>query len=444
MSQPSRTVSWRTAASIAVANMVGTGVFTSLGFQLIDLESGFALLALWLVGGVVALCGALTYGELAAALPRSGGELNFLSNLYHPAVGFLAGWISVVMGFALPIALAAMAFGDYWHQVFPNIPALPTACLVVAAVTAAHLVDLRVGAWFQNVFTIFKVGLIVVFIAVTGAWFLGGGAAQTISFAPDAQAWGEIFSAPFAVSLLYVMFAYTGWNAATYIIDEIETPEKSVPRALVLGTLLVTILYTGLNWSFLVAAPAEDMRGQVEVGHIAASYVFGPEGGRWMSAFLCFALISSISAMTWAGPRVTQVLGQDYAFFRWFAQTAEQGVPRRAVVTQSLLVIVLLVTSDFQSLLIYTQFTLALSSALTVAGVFILRRRAQAESLPYRTWLYPLPPLIFLVISLTTLAFTLEQHPWESILGLVTVLLGLPIYLLSPKIAGDPPSPTLR
>ncbi|MEO1086544.1 MAG: amino acid permease, partial [Acidobacteriota bacterium] len=220
--KPARnSISLTTATSIAIANMVGTGVFTSLGFQLADLRSGFSILLLWVLGGLIALCGALTYGELASALPRSGGELNFLTHTYHPAVGFLAGWISVVVGFTLPIALAAMAFGSYFSRVVANVSPLTLSCGVVAVITAAHLRDLRIGSLFQNLFTLFKVLLIIGFIAA--AIVLGD--PSQVSFAPTAEAWGEITGGPFAIALLYVMYAYTGWNASVYVMDEVERPE---------------------------------------------------------------------------------------------------------------------------------------------------------------------------------------------------------------------------
>ncbi|MEM6793175.1 MAG: amino acid permease, partial [Acidobacteriota bacterium] len=184
-----------TATSIAVANMVGTGVFTSLGFQLADIQSGFALLMLWLLGGLIALAGALTYGELAAALPRSGGELHFLSSIFHPAVGFLAGWLSVLVGFTLPIALAAMAFGSYFARLLPSSSPVAVSCALVCLVTAAHLRDLRLGSWFQNVFTLFKVALIVGFVAAAVALADAG----SMSFAPSAQGFREILSGPYAI-----------------------------------------------------------------------------------------------------------------------------------------------------------------------------------------------------------------------------------------------------
>ncbi len=427
------TVSLTTATSITVANMVGTGVFTSLGFQVIDIHSGFALLLLWIAGGVFALCGALSYGELAAALPRSGGEFHFLTSIFHPALGFLAGWVSLTVGFAAPIALAAMAFGQYFARIVPGLPALGASCAVVALVTVAHLRGLRFSSSFQNVFTVVKVGLVLVFVAAAAF----GERSAAIDFTPRAEDLDVVMGSPFAISLLFVMFAYSGWNASTYITGEVVDPAKNVPRSLVLGTTLVMLLYVALNWAFLVISPIADLAGQVEIGHIVAVEVFGQVGGRWMSAMLCIALISTISAMTWAGPRVTQTMGQDFAFFRAFAVTHHGGSPRRAILLQAAIVLVLLLTAAFEVVLVYIQFTLVLSSFLTVLGVFELRRKAPDLPRPYKTWGYPVTPLLFLVISLATMGHTLVTRPWESLAGLVTVAAGLPIYWLSPRRAAE-------
>lgn len=427
MKAPRGSISLPTATALTVANMIGTGIFTSLGFQVVDIRSGFSLLLLWALGGILALCGALSYGELATALPRSGGEFNFLGRIYHPLVGFLAGWVSLTVGFAPPIALAAMAFGRYFNRVFPVASPVALSCGLVILVTLANLYNLRLGSFFQNVFTLFKVALILVFVGA--AAFLVE-APQAVSFAPSMADLGIVTGAPFAIALLFVMYAYTGWNAATYIIDEVERP-VDVARALMLGTGLVTFLYLALNWAFLRAAPMADMAGQVEVGHVAAAGIFGPQGGRWMSALLCIALVSTISAMTWAGPRVTQVMGQDFAFFRRLARTSSGGIPRRAMWLQTALVILLLLTSTFEAVLIYTQLILAVSSSLTVLGVFVLRRREPDLPRPYRTWGYPVTPLLFLAISLVAMGYTLVTHPKESLAGLLTVLVGWPIYALS-------------
>ncbi len=425
-------ISLTTATSITVANMIGTGVFTSLGFQVADVHSGFALLMLWVIGGVFALCGALAYGELAAALPRSGGEFHFLSRVFHPSLGFLTGWVSLTVGFAAPIALAAMAFGRYWTRVFPGVSPLLASCVVVTLVTLVHLHDLRFGSLFQNFFTVFKVALIVVFI---GAAALSG-TPSAISFAPRSGDFSAMLGAPFAISLLFVTYAYAGWNAATYVTGEVANPAKAVPRSLALGTGLVMVLYVGLNWAFLASAPIAELEGQIEVGHVAAEKIFGATGGALMSSMLCIALVSTISAMTWAGPRVTQVMGQDFAFFRALAATHAGGSPRRAILLQTAIVFALLVSSTFEAVLVYIQFTLIASSLLTVLGVFYLRRTEPDLPRPYKTWGYPVTPLLFVAISVVTMGHTLFTRPWESLAGLVTVLAGLPIYWLSPRI-GD-------
>ena len=225
---PRRTVGFFTATSIVIANIIGTGIFTSLGFQLADIQSGFPLLMLWVIGGTAALCGALCYGELSAALPRSGGEYHFLSQIYHPALGFMAGFVSATVGFAAPIALAAMAFGTYFAGVFAFGSPLVLSFVVVWVVAVFHLRNLQVGSTFQNLWTIVKLLLIGALIA---AGFLVE-PKQEITFLPQAGDTNSIFSGAFAVALVYVMYSYSGWNASSYIIGEVKKPEKNVPRSL--------------------------------------------------------------------------------------------------------------------------------------------------------------------------------------------------------------------
>lgn len=411
--------------------MIGTGVFTSLGFQVADVKTGFALLTLWTLGGVLALCGALAYAELAAALPRSGGEFHLLSRSIHPAVGFLGGWISVAAGFALPIALAAFAFGEYFARVVPGSSPLLLSCALVAAVTLFHLFTLRLGSSFQNLFTSLKLVLVLIFIALPFFTEKRSG----IGFMPQPEDAGMIWNPGFGVSLLFVMYAYTGWNAATYIVGEVRDPTRNVPRALFASTALVTVLYVAVHWAFLTTTPIDDLVGQLEVGHVVASGIFGETAGQWMSALLCIALVSSVSAMTWAGPRVTQTMGEDYPLFRVLAVTNRAGVPARAILLQTTIVLVMLLTSTFKSMLVYVQMILTLSSALTVIGVFVLRHRAPHLERPYKTWGYPVTPALFLLISGVAMLYTMYNQPWESLAGLVTVVLGLPVYWLSRRSA---------
>ena len=422
-------ISLFTAINIVVANMIGTGVFTSLGFQVLDIKSGFALLSLWMVGGIFALCGALSYGELGAAMPRSGGEFHYLSRIYHPALGFLSGWVSVTVGFAAPIAAAAMALGQYLSKVFPALMPTAIALVVVIGVSLIHAQNIKLGSYFQNVFTPLKV-LLIIFLVVSGFILAKP---QDINFLPATGDLNLIFSSPFAVSLVFVMYSYSGWNASVYIASEVKDPEKNVPRSLFLGTLIVLVLYLLLNFIFLYTTPIEELAGKVEVGYIAANRIFGPAGGQIMSLLISLGLLSSISSMVWAGPRVTQVIGEDFTLFRLLATKNANGVPYYALLIQLAIVLVLIITSSFQVLVTYLSFTLTLSSFLTVLGVFVHRLRYPEVPRPYKTWGYPLTPLIFLFISLWMLIYIFRDRPMESIAGLGTILIGLPVYLIASK-----------
>ena len=417
-----------TATAIAVADMVGIGVFTSLGFQVRDIQSAFSLIMLWVVGGGVALAGALCYGELAAALPRSGGEYNFLSRIYHPSIGFMAGWLSATVGFAAPIALAAMAFGAYLKGIVPSAPSqLLLALLVTWLVTAVHLLGLRMSASFHNISTIFKVILIVVFIVAAFAV----GEPQPISFTPKIADFSAMTSAPFAISLVFVMYSYSGWNASVYVAGEMRNPQRDVPRALFAGTLIVTLLYVGLNAAFIYTTPLEKMAGELEVALIVGKHVFGDTGGRIAGALICFGLISAISAMVWIGPRVTQVMGQDLPLFSVFSRETKAGVPAGAILLQLTIVTLLIGTQSFEGVLEFIQFSLTLSSFLAVLGVIVLRQTHPDLERPYRVWGYPFTPAVFLCVTLFMLIYLLVERPFQSLGGLLLLVVGLAVYGLA-------------
>lgn len=433
-------VSTVTATAIAVADMIGIGVFTSLGFQVGGIPSAFSLVMLWAVGGITALCGALCYAELAAALPRSGGEYNFLSRIYSPAVGFLAGWISATVGFAAPIAVAAMAFGTYFMGAFPGLldgvvsPAVASLILGLALawiVSLVHLSGLKQSSRFQNVSTAIKVVLIVGFI-VAG---LAVGTPQPISFAPSSQDLGYIFSAPFAISLVFVMYSYSGWNAATYIINEVRDPERTLPRSLLAATLIVLVLYVALNAVFLYTTPMSKMAGQINVAQIAGAEIFGDAGGRLVAALICIGLVSAVSAMVWIGPRVTMVIGEDLAGLRFFARKTKAGVPAPAILFQLAVITLLLFTQSFEAVIDYIQFSLTVCTFLAVLGVIVLRWTQPGLRRPYRVWAYPLTPVVFLAVTGFMLYFLVTQKPMQSIAGLLTMLAGLAVFAVSRRLA---------
>ncbi len=393
MSPPKAKIGLWTATFMVIANMVGTGVFTSLGFQVVDIKSGFPIEMLWILGGIAALCGALTYGELGTALPRSGGEYHLLSRIVHPMVGFLSGWVSATVGFAAPTALAAIAFATYLAAVVPSIPVVHTAALVVLLFTGLHCWSIVWGSRFNNVLTSLKV--ILLLLIIIAAFRVP--AAQDVTFLPRPGDFGLLLTPAFAVSLVYVAFAYTGWNAAIYIVGEMEDPRRDLPRALFTGTAVVLVLYALVNYAFLHTVPFEVLEGQIEVGYLSATRIFGETGGAIMAVTIALILTSTISVMIFVGPRIVQVMGEDFPLLRKFSQRNASGIPVYAILVQCLITLAFIYTATFQQVLLYAGFTLNLITAVTVAGIFVLRRSEPGIERPYRTWGYPWPPIVFLL-----------------------------------------------
>ncbi|MBP6602804.1 MAG: APC family permease [Verrucomicrobiales bacterium] len=414
-----------TAIAIVVANMIGVGVFGSLGFQVAGIPSGFPIMLLWLIGGLVSFCGAVCYAELASMFPKSGGEYHLLSRSWNPFIGFLAGWLSVTVGFAAPVAANASLLGGYLGEITGKAPAW-FSIPVVLLITLIHLGKLSNIGLFQSGFTYAKVALILV---LGGLGFLIG-TAQPISFLPVEGDGDLIASSSFAISLVYVLYAYTGWNAATYMMDEVKHPEKTVPLALLIGTLIVTVLYLFINAAFLYSTPIPDMAGKPEVGLVAAQSILGPRGGIIMGILISFGLISTISSMTWAGPRVTAAIGRDHRHFRFLSRRNQNGVPALAVIIQAIIVIFLVYRATFSQLIHYVQALLTISSLMVVIGLILLRIRHPEMPRPYRAWGYPITPLIFAGVSLYVLRFQILEMPREFCYGLATLAVGAVVYLL--------------
>jgi APA family basic amino acid/polyamine antiporter len=421
------TVSWVTATAIVVADMVGVGVFTSLGFQVTDIRSGFSLLLLWIVGGVVAICGAFCYAELATMFPRSSGEYNFLRRIYHPAFGFVAGWLSATVGFAAPIALAAMAFGIYFKSIIPGAPPLLLGLCVTWLAAFVHLGGVRFGGAYHNVWTALKLALILVFIIAGFAL----GDVQSISFAPSTADLTYIAGAPFAISLVFVMYSYSGWNAATYIVGEVRDPARNLPRALFTGTAIVIVLYVALNAVFLITSPMKELAGQIDVAIIAGKHVFGGIGGRIIGAVIALGLVSSISAMTWIGPRVTMTMGEDMPLLRVFSRKSKRDAPAFAIIFQLVVSNLLLLTQSFEAVLDFIQFSLTFCSFFAVLGVIKMRITHPNLARPYRAWGYPVTPLIFLGVTLFIMYYLVVNRPLQSLAGVAMMLAGLAIYYAS-------------
>jgi APA family basic amino acid/polyamine antiporter len=405
---PPRQLGLISATALVVASMVGAGVFTTSGFLLADLRSPWLVLAAWLGGGVLAALGALSYGALARRIPESGGEYLFLSRTLHPAAGYIAGWISLLVGFSAPLAAAAFAFGEYAKPWLPGWSPKTTGTVVVVLFTFIHAVHVQRGAWVQNLTVLVKLVLIA---ALLGLAF------QRLELA-DAPASGPFPVAAFGASLVWVSFSYSGWNAAVYIGGEIRDPERTLPRSLLLGTALVTLLYLALNTVFVFAAPMEALAGKVEVGRIAARALSGPRFEEAVAALIALALITSVSAQIMAGPRVYARMAADGFLPRWLAATA--GPPRRSIAFQSLIGLLMLWSATYDALLTYIGFTLSLSTAATVLGLVRLRRR-EGPRLLVPGW--PWVPALFLLGVLWMAVFSIVRHPKMSLLCLATIAL---------------------
>ncbi|MDW3650084.1 MAG: amino acid permease [Bacteroidia bacterium] len=423
-----------TAMAVVIANMIGTGVFTSLGFQVVEIQSVFVLMLLWITGGVLAFCGAVSYAELGAVMPRSGGEYHFLSKIYHPALGFVGGWISATVGFAAPVALAAITFGKYLQGVFPGWNAEVLAIIVLIAVTYAHLHTVKNSGRFQRLFTAIKLLLVFAFIAGT---FLFTPEPQNLSLFPEVGDGKLLLGSAFAVSLIYVSYAYTGWNAATYLINEMENPQKHLPIALGGGTLIVMTLYVLLNYSFLYAAPMDALANEVEVGFIAATFAFNTGVAKFMGVVLALLLVSTVSSMVFAGPRVIQVMGQDYPAFKAMSKTNAHGVPVRAILIQSTISLLFIITSSFDKILVFAGFTLGCTTFLAVLSLLVHRWKHKDIERPYKAWGYPLSPIIYLVLMGWTLTYLLIEQTQESVAGLALGGIGLLLYYFGNREKAD-------
>jgi APA family basic amino acid/polyamine antiporter len=417
--------------------MIGTGVFTSLGFQIDGFDGGlksnvFALVMLWIIGGTLALCGALCYAELATALPRSGGEYNFLSRIYHPAIGFCTGLCSATIGFAAPIAINAQVFGQYLISAFPRLANIvpnntehAAAFLLVLVVTSAHLRSLRFTGVFQATTTAMTVLLIITFVT----FGFTTAPAQPVSFAPHASDWGLMMTGAFGSSLVWVMYSYSGWNAAAYIVEEVRNPAKALPRALILGTSFVMLLYVAVNCVFLYTTPLAALgHAGLDVANVAGTHIFGAVGARFASGLICIGLVANVSGMMWVGSRVTEAIGATYPALGLLGRTTKTRVPYVALIYQFAVILILLFCKP-DNVVNFVGSVLLFWSLLAVLGVIVLRIREPDLARPYKTWGYPVTPIIFAIITLFCLVQNSELHFRETLIGAATVLIGIPIYL---------------
>ena len=414
------------AIAIVISNMIGTGVYTSLGLQAAGVHSVLALVFIWITGGLVALCGALTYGELAARIPKSGGEYVFLSKIFHPAFGFLSGFISMTIGFAAPLAICAIALGTYAGNLIPVAP-MAIAITVIIVLTILNSSSFRTGANFNFAATSINV-LLILTLCVTG---LIKGHHAGFSFTFHQSDLKQIINPAFAVSLVYVSFAYSGWNSAAYITHQVKDPVKNLPLILISGTLIVMTLYTLMNFIFLYTVPLSDLEGKVDIAFIAAQNIFGQVGGKFVAVLISIGLIASINSLLILGPRVTQAIAEDYSLLRFLGVENKNGSPFYATIMLTVVALALIWTSTFEQIMTLIGFTLSLFTIMSVTGVFVLRYKMKKNGNGfYHTFGYPFIPIFFILVEGCMMVYVFFNKPVQSLTGIGLTLAGLLIYFV--------------
>lgn len=407
-----------------MANMIGTGVFTSLGFQLAVVQNTWTILLLWTLGGGMALIGALVYAELGTHFRRTGGDYIFLSETIHPAVGYLYAWVSMLVGFSAPIAIAAMAMNNYLSPIFGEtlLPGLSFLLLV----PAVHVFSVKRSAKFQDLMT----GIKILFVLTLIGLGLAYGSSIDVPALNFSSSWKqEILLPGFAVSLIYVFYAYTGWNSAAYIIEEVDQPQKNLPKALIWATVLVMVIYILLQLILLKHASVAQLSGKVQIADIAFGNLFGSTGALWVSLFIGIQLIATISGYAWVGPRVTFAMAKDYKLWKPLSRVNAQGVPVRAIVVNTSISLILFLSGSFEQIMLYAGFVLQLMSTVTVYSSLKIKKQEG-----FKTPFKPVLQIIYLVFSMALMAYLLVDRPLESLAGIGLLLVGWGVYAFDKKI----------
>ncbi len=412
--------------------MVGSGIFTTTGLIMSDLGNPILMLGLWFIGGIIAFCGALAYGQLGAAMPDAGGEYAFLSRLYHPLFGFLSGWTSCLVGFSAPIAASAIGFSEYFARAYPQLflwgnPVILKQALSICVIllfTGIHMLGIQFGARIQNLLTILK--LVLLSCLILGGFVLGSGSlhhfSQGSDFSFSFDGWKKL-----GLALMWIMFAYSGWNASTYIGSEIRNPTKNLPRSLFLGTGIVVLLYVCLNVVFVYAVAPEEMKGVISIGGLAAGKLFGPSVESIFSLLISFALFSSLSAFIILGPRIYYAMARDRLFFEGIEHVHPRfKVPTRAIALQSVISALMVLSGTFDQILTVMGFGLGIFPLFAVAGTFRLKGSAATNRVFSG---YPWAPIIYLATGLCILLLSFFQRPIESSIAILCVLTGVPVYI---------------
>lgn len=434
--QVGRKIGAVTATSIVVANMIGAGIFTTTGFVAAMVPGGGWVIGCWILGGLIAVSGALCFAELSTRMPEVGGEYVYLKKLYHPALGFLTGWTSLIAGFSAPIAASALGFSGYVLGGLQNrLPAIgneelliykkAAAILVILIFTAVHYLGIRFGSAVQNILTAIKIA-IVLGLAVFGLQFVKWtGAALAFS---GGSSQGDF---AFGTAMMFVMFAYSGWNASAYIAGELKDPRRTLPVSLLAGTGIVIVLYLAVNLFILQSVPYRELQGMEEVVKAAAVRTFGGGMGNLLGLMTGLALLSSLSAYIILGPRVYYAMAKDRLFLPLAARVHPRfGVPGMSIVIQGAIAILMVVTGTLEQITYYVGFALGVFPWLAIAGIFLARKKGIGDASAARVWGYPVTPVFYLICSLTLMVIAFAGRPFASTIALITIALGVPCYFL--------------
>jgi basic amino acid/polyamine antiporter, APA family len=430
-----RKLGYFSLTNIVIGDMIGAGIFTTSGLLLAQLHDPLLLLILWVIGGAIALSGALSYSELGATFPEAGGDYIFLARLFRPLAGFLSGWVSFFVGFSAPVAASSLAFSEYLVRTFPE-GALPenleltkklVAIAIILIFTAIHYFGLESGSRVQNILTVIKIGLISILL-LTGFAF-GEGSLDHFRFMKS-EMFERTTLKSVGLALMWIMFAYSGWNATTYMGSEVLNPAKNIPRSLISGTVVVTFIYLLLNVLYVYAVPAGEMEGVISIGGLTANKLFNRTLDQFFSLFIALILLSAISVLVMIGPRVYYAMARSGHFFFPARKINRSSVPGIAILMQSGLAIIYIASGTFEQIITFLSFSLGIFPILAVIGVFKLRIKKQSVlKMPG----YPVLPALFIVFSITILILAFLERPVESSISLAVIILGIPVYYLLQK-----------
>ncbi|WP_267404722.1 MULTISPECIES: amino acid permease [unclassified Chryseobacterium] len=428
MESTSHQIGWKTAVAIVVSNMIGTGIFTTLGFQLADITNTYSIFLLWVIGGILALFGAFCYAELGSHFKGNGGDFIYLKETYHPLLGYLVSWISLIIGFSSPVALAALAMSKYlsaFNFSFGNGFAIGVIFLVSIFLSFS----LKASSRFHNFFTFIKIAFIIVLIILG----VGLSESETIgnSLNLDNSWQKEIMLPAFATSLVFVTYSYIGWNSASYIAGEIKDVQKNLPKSLIVGTVFVTVCYLLVNFIMLKHAPVNQLAGKEDVMGEAANNMLGYTFGKVVNVFIALQLIATISGYLWVGSRLTQAFAKENKLWKSLSITNQKGIPVRAIFAHAAIATLIILTGSFKEIFVYTAFILQLFASLAISTAFFIKK---SDLKIFKSNLFYIFPTVFLLFSVYILYFTFIHNPKESIIGLGIVALGIVLYLIDRKI----------